>query len=411
MRLCPWILDELAVRTKGKTTAICGTNGKTTTNNILYSILTANGKNVICNNAGANMLPGIVTAYIDGCSFFGKIKAEYVCLEIDEATATRAFDSIKPDYMIITNFFRDQLDRYGEIDLTVDWLKRAIDKTPDTMMVLNCDDPLCVGLLENEQQKRCFFSIGEQLDLVLHETKESRFCVFCRHELKYNYYHYSQLGDYYCEHCGFARPKPDFMATNVNLDNYVQFDAIGLHISAKLIGVHNVYNILAAISAASMLGIDLTNINDILAAYSTQAGRMEEFAIQGIPVILNLSKNPAGFNQVITDMLRDPRKKDVVIIIHDNDQDGTDVSWLWDVAFEELCIQGFSRFAASGERAEDVYLRLKYADIDTRNIIFDKNIEAAIKSTLSYRNEVLYVLVNYTPLVETRKALISLGGK
>ena len=407
--ICPWILRELSSRASGKTIVVSGTNGKTTTNNLLYTILKEKGMKVICNNVGANLLSGIITAYINGCSAFGALDADYVCLEIDEASAAKAFDSIKPDYMIITNFFRDQLDRYGELDLSVDWLRQAVEKTPETVLVLNGDDPLCGGFDHGSVRKRSFFGIGEQIGIMPHETKECRFCIFCNHELKYHYYHYSQLGNYYCEHCGFCRPALDFHATGVKLENALEFIAADLSIRVNLIGVHNIYNILAAISVVALLGIDLENLNEVLSVYKPQMGRMEEFTVHGVPVILNLSKNPIGFNQIISDMLDDMRSKDVVIIINDNAPDGTDVSWLWDADFEALNAESFSRFAASGIRAEDMYLRMKYAGISLDKIHFEKDIQSAIRAMISNKNDVLYILTNYTPLFETRKILLKLA--
>ncbi|MCL2046510.1 MAG: Mur ligase family protein [Oscillospiraceae bacterium] len=405
LRLCPWILSQLAQGVKGKTIVVSGTNGKTTSNNVLYAILKAQGKKVICNNSGANMLSGIVTAYINACSIFGRVDADYACIEVDEATATHAFDSIKPDYMVITNFFRDQLDRYGEIDIIVDLLKTAVDKVPDMVLLLNGDDPICAAFSHDSAHQRFFFGIDEQIYFTAQETKESRFCTFCHHELKYKYYHYSQLGDYYCENCGFTKPPLNYPATCIFGDGYLEFTAMSHIIRANLIGYHNIYNILAALSVASLLGVDLSNINDVLSKYKPQNGRMEVFTIGGVPVILNLSKNPAGFNQVITDMHRDTRKKNLVIIINDNPPDGTDVSWLWDVDFEMWNSDAYSEFSISGIRAEDVYLRLKYAGISTDKLIYEKDIKKAIELMLSKDNEVLYVLTNYTPLVETRKII------
>ena len=450
LRLYPLILKELSGRVRGKTIVVCGTNGKTTTNNLLYAILKAKGMKVVCNNAGANMLNGIITAYINGCGAFGKIDADYVCIEVDEATATKAFDSIRPDYMVITNFFRDQLDRYGEIDLTVDWLKKAVGKAPEAVLILNGDDPICGGFYREAENKRIFFGIDERMPTAaaLRETKEGRYCAFCRHELKYNFYIYSQLGDYYCESCGFGRPLLDISASGIKVGNSIEFTVSGsalaggepmrdgkgkgqgagsfsesasgvqsapsgvensYDIRTDLMGVHNIYNIMAAMAVVSLLGTDMGNINEILSAYKPQSGRMEEFAIRGMPVILNLSKNPAGFNQAISDMLRDPRDKDVVIVINDNAPDGTDVSWLWDVDFEELGAGCFSRFAISGIRAEDMFLRMKYAGIAEDSVLFEKDIKSAIDAMLAGKNEVLYVLVNYSPLVEARKVLLKLG--
>ena len=411
LKLCPWILSELAGNVREKTIVVCGTNGKTTTNNLICTILEKQGKKVICNKNGANMLTGIVTAYINGCRIFGGIDADYACLEIDEATATKAFDSIKPDYMVITNFFRDQLDRYGEIDMTVDWIRKAVEKVPDTILVVNGDDPLCAALSRESDIKCCYYGIDEELATTVYETKESRFCPFCRKMLSYSYYQYSQLGDYSCKHCGFSRPALDHAAIGIKNEKYVSFMVDNHAISANLIGVHNIYNVLAAVSVALQIGINVESLCDALLEYKTKSGRMEEFVLSGMPVMLNLSKNPVGLNQAISDMLMDSRKKDVIIIINDNAPDGRDISWLWDVDFEDLADESFNSFTASGIRAEDLYLRLKYAGISEEMIAFEKDIKTAIVAMLEKKSDAYYVLTNYSPLTETRKILIKLGAQ
>jgi len=432
LRLCPDILKKLSGGVRQKTIAVCGTNGKTTSNNVLRAILEANGMRVVCNRVGANMLPGVVTAYIESAGMTGKVSADYACLEIDEASAVKIFDFLTPEYIVITNLFRDQLDRYGEIDTTMAVLKKALAKTPDAVLILNGDDPLCASFHRTFTNRSYFFGIDEEVNAALRETKEGRFCVFCQHELRYRYYHYSQLGDYFCENCGFQRPALDFRAHQVRLDPWLNFMANEIQIHIRWMGFYNIYNILAAFSVASLLGLPLKNGNDILSAYKTQIGRMEEFCLRGIPVILNLSKNPAGFNQALSTMLQDPRRKGVVVAINDNAQDGKDISWIWDVDFERMAgeqgvrissersgrmagermpdarnahNEGFIRFAASGIRAEDVLVRMKYAGIPLDVIIFEKDIQRAIETLLTNEYDVLYVLVNYTPLYETHRIL------
>lgn len=408
LRLYPGMLEELSRRAGGKTIAVCGTNGKTTTNNLLYTILRAKGMKVVCNKLGSNMISGVTTAYLDACDAFGRLAADVSCLEIDEASSVQILDRLKPDYLVITNLFRDQLDRYGEIDITMELLKKALEKTPGTVLVLNGDDPLCASFHQSLDRESVFFGIDEDVQVALRETKEGRFCVFCRHELRYHYYHYSQLGDYYCENCGFRRPKLDFPARQVSLGERAEFMVGQAPIRANYRGFYNIYNILAAFSVASLLGVGLEDINQILASYKPQIGRMEEFTVNGRPVILNLSKNPAGFNQAISTMMKDARNKDVVVVINDNDQDGTDISWIWDVDFERMAQTGFSRFAASGIRAEDVAVRMKYAGIPSEAVTFEKDVEAAIKALSESKGDVLYVLVNYTPLFETQRILLRL---
>ena len=226
--------------------------------------------------------------------------------------------------MVITNLFRDQLDRYGEIDITVNLLNEAIDLADNVKLILNGDDPLTAQFGEGRDAK--YFGISEKVLPQIDETKEGQFCVKCGHEMKYNYFHYSQLGDYYCENCGNKRPAIDFDATNVNLSGSMKFTVNGsVNIDVNYRGFYNIYNILAVYSALSVMGINTDGFNAMLADYKPQIGRMELIDL-GKPVILNLAKNPAGFNQAIQTVMLDKRKKDIIVAINDLANDGRDVS-------------------------------------------------------------------------------------
>lgn len=409
LKICPDILKILAGQVKEKIIVVCGTNGKTTTNNILNSMISSSGKNVVCNNVGANMLPGVVTAFVDHCNVFGRFDADYACIEIDEISTVRVFEHFHPDYMIITNLFRDQLDRYGEIDITLSYLEKAIKMCPDTELVLNGDDPLVAAFGIKTGRKCHYFGVGQNVGIALNETKEGRFCMFCGHELEYEYYHYSQLGKYKCPECGFERPAVEFEAVNVNLDNGIEFYVNGMFFSVKYRGFYNIYNILAAYSAVSLAGVNVRDINGILGDYKPQIGRMEEFTIRGKQVIFNLSKNPAGFNQAISTVMGDNRKKNVVTVINDGAQDGKDISWIWDVDFERFKDVGGNKFYASGIRHNDVAVRFKYAEIENVSDIAD--VKTAILKGIEEDSDVLYVLVNYTALFSTQNILKSLEGE
>ena len=198
LKIYPDLLKDLAAQVKKEIIVVCGTNGKTTTNNMLYSILTAQGAQVVCNKVGANMLSGITTAFVESANFFGNIDADYGCIEVDEATTVKIFDHFTPSKMVITNLFRDQLDRYGEIDITIQLLEKALAKAPEIEMILNGDDPLTARFGWNTGRKCHYYGIDQDMKMNLNETKEGRFCTICGEPLTYNYYHYSQLGDFQC---------------------------------------------------------------------------------------------------------------------------------------------------------------------------------------------------------------------
>jgi len=408
LKIYPDILKDLSSKVKKEIIVVCGTNGKTTTNNMLYSLLAANHFRVVCNHVGANMLEGIVTAFIQSADFWGGLEADYACLEVDEASTVKVFEHFTPSKIVITNLFRDQLDRYGEIDITIKLLEKALAKAPNAELILNGDDPLTARFGWNSSRKCYFYGVAQDVNIALNETKEGRFCTFCGESLKYNYYHYSQLGDYLCPSCGFKRPDLDFRAINVHLANNLQFEIehdgsiTSLNVSYK--GFYNIYNILASFSTAVLLGVSSDSMNKVFEQYKPQIGRMETFDL-GKPVILNLSKNPAGFNQAISAVLQDKRTKDIMIVINDNAQDGRDISWIWDVDFERLLAPDIKSYIASGIRKDDVALRLKYAEIDTKLFTTETDIKKAIIDLVNRNGDVCYILVNYTALFNTQSIL------
>lgn len=405
LKICPDLIERLCKNVKKSVIVTCGTNGKTTTNNLVCTVLESRGNKVLCNRLGANMLSGIATAFALECNFFAKFSADYACLEIDEASAVKVFDKIKPDYMVITNLFRDQLDRYGEIDITMDLLSRAIDKCKNLTLILNGDDPLCARFGLNRRNVK-YFGISERVLPQTDETKEGRYCAVCKKELCYNYYHYSQLGDYFCPHCGNSRPKIDFEAKNVSQNGGLSFTVNGEHgINVNYRGFYNIYNILAVYGVISCLGTDKSGLSKALLGYKPQIGRMEEIRLEK-PVILNLAKNPAGFNQAIMTVNADKRKKAVVVAINDLANDGRDVSWLWDVDFEKLADENLLFLATGGIRKYDISLRFKYSGIKVDLCTGD--IKSAIKSCIESDCEAVYVLVNYTALFSTESVMLEM---
>ncbi len=405
LKIYPYVLKELAAQVKVATIAVCGTNGKTTTNNLICTMLEKKGFRVVCNKLGANMLPGVVTAFIDGSDWFGRLDADYATIEMDEASCLRIFPHFAPDFMIIANLFRDQLDRYGEIDITADLLKRALSLTENTTLIFNGDDPICATIGKDYAGKSMAFGISEDVGVQLNETKEGQFCSYCGTHLKYAYYHYSQLGNYQCENCGFQRPEIAYEARDIDLRNGLKFCVNHqLSIAVNYRGFYNIYNILAAISVLDCLAIDLKDVNALLADYKPQIGRMETFDL-GKPVVLNLAKNPAGFNQAIFTVLSDERKKDIVLMINDHVSDGIDVSWLWDVDFEKLNQENTNALGFCGIRKLDLNVRFKYADFARKDTTVYEELELAIRDMIAKDGEVLYILVNYTGIFQAQDIL------
>ncbi|MDD7771107.1 MurT ligase domain-containing protein [Suipraeoptans intestinalis] len=403
LAICPNILAELSKQVRKDIFVVCGTNGKTTTNNLLAAALKAEGYRVICNRTGSNMLNGVAAAFVLGAGLNGKIEADYACIEIDEASTRRVFPFFKPDYMVLTNLFRDQLDRYGEIDLIMEILKESIQSAPEMKVIVNGDDALSAYLAKDSGNAYVAYGISKPVQReTVQEIREGRFCKCCGAVLDYEFYHYSQLGSYHCSKCGFQRPKLSFDAEDIHLENGLAFTTEGRKFTTSYRGFYNIYNLLAAYSAARTAGLSLEHFQTMLDAFRPENGRMEKFRIAGTDVLLNLAKNPAGFNQNITAVLEDPSPKDLIIAINDNMQDGIDVSWLWDVDFDRLRLASVESILASGIRCHDMGLRLKYAGIQAQ---IEADIEKAIDRKLKDGCGNLYVLVNYTALFGTRNVL------
>ena len=409
LKIYPPILKELAGEVRKEIFAVCGTNGKTTTNNMLCAALEAEGQKVICNHTGSNMLNGVVAAFVLAAGLNGHIDADYACIEADEASTKYIFPEIHPDYMVLTNLFRDQLDRYGEIDITMDILESMIRTLPQMRLIVNGDDALSAYLAMDTGNPCTFYGISRQvMKNETNEIREGRFCKKCGARLEYSFYHYSQLGDYLCPKCGFKRPDPDFDAYDVQVGDRLEFRVEDRLLSANYKGFYNVYNILAAYAGVRTAGFSGEHFNDMLRKFNPENGRMEQFRIQGAGVILNLAKNPAGFNQNISAVMQDKSPKDVIIAINDNAQDGIDISWLWDVDFDLFRDESIRSVTVSGIRCQDMRLRLKYVDIPS---MLEEDVETAVRSRVKDGTGNLYVLVNYTALFSTRNILKRLEGE
>ena len=403
LKICPDILQLLSAQVREKIFVVCGTNGKTTTNNMLCAAIEAEGKKVICNHTGSNMLNGVVAAFVLGAGWTGHLDADYACIEADEASTRYIFPAVKPDYMILTNLFRDQLDRYGEIDITMNILEEMIKTLPKMRVIVNGDDALSAYLAIDSGNPYITYGISHPvMENKTNEIREGRFCKCCGERLSYSFYHYSQLGDYRCPSCGFCRPQPDYDAEDVKVDDQISFTVEGKRITANYRGFYNVYNILAAYAGVRSAGFEGAHFQEMLKKFNPENGRMEQFRIKGAGVVLNLAKNPAGFNQNISAVMQDQNPKDVIIAINDNAQDGIDISWLWDVDFDRFRDESIRSITVSGIRCQDMRLRLKYVNIVS---LLEADVEKAIRARIGDGTKNLYVLVNYTALFSTRNIL------
>lgn len=410
-RLDPGIIKHLAPSFTEGVIIITGTNGKTTTANLLANILKTAGKKFAFNQAGANLVTGITGALLQSYNWLGKSRVRLALLEVDEATVPKFCKEIIPDIAVITNFFRDQLDRYGELDTTIRLVKDALSEK--TLLILNADDPL-VAYLGFQRSLVQYYGVDRtpESQTESQETREAKFCPLCGQALNYEFFHYGQLGFYHCHNCSFKRPCPHVLV------NQVRQEADGLKFTidtscyvTALQGYYNLYNALAAITVARQLNISQGDIEAGLREFIPQAGRMERFNLIEGDLILTLVKNPTGFNQVIRTILAGGKNVRLLIAINDLAADGRDISWLWDVDFEYLgkSESKVSLVVCTGLRAEEMALRLKYAGVNTEKLVIEHPLEKAVEILLRDRKseETVFILPTYTNLFPLRKLLQS----
>jgi len=409
--LDPEIMRHLSVAYTDGIIMITGTNGKTTTANLLASIIRQSGEEFAFNQAGANLVTGITGALIQNTRWNGISRACLALLEVDEATVPKFCEQVSPTLAIVTNFFRDQLDRYGELDTTVRMVRESLPK--ETVLVLNADDPL-VAQFGTDHPQVIYYGVERTPDSrsESEETREARFCPVCGTELNYTLFHYGQLGLFNCLGCGFHRPEPEILAQNVRLEEgLLLFQVDVAPFSLSLQGYYNLYNALAALTAARQLGINDGLIERGLCSFIPQAGRMERFYLPEGEITLTLVKNPTGFDQVIQTMLGVNKPLRILIGINDLAADGRDISWLWDVNFERFGMHeaSINQVICTGLRAEDIALRLKYAGVSVEKLVIEHTLAEALDRLQVGRSgeEVAFILPTYTLLFPLRELLES----
>ena len=402
---------------------ITGTNGKTTTTNLIADAVSASGLTCVCNRAGNNMETGITGALLEANSERRRTDGtrRVGVFECDELYTVRVLPRLKPTHFVLLNLFRDQLDRYGEIDRTQDAIAGALASSPETVLIFNADDPLCAAIADRVPNPRVPFGIAEATGTETSRMAESRFCAKCNSALEYEYLQYGQLGAYRCPSCGWERPELASWAHDVRLSangysfslhsSTADFDTETgeLSLSTAYNGLYMVYNIMAACTAARAVGADPARFQGVLDAYVPTGGRMTRWLAMGRTVASDLAKNPVGFDRQIQ-QIKASNGRLMAFFLNDAEADGRDVSWIWDVDFECLAETGARAFVG-GSRANDLQVRLKYAGIDAA---IASGVEEALASVSEEPDDdVLFVVANYTafpPVVKDLKRLSAEGG-
>lgn len=399
---------------------ITGTNGKTTTTNLIADAVAASGASCVCNRAGNNMETGITGALLEANSDRRRTAGtrRVGVFECDELYTVRILPRLKPTYFVLLNLFRDQLDRYGEIDHTQDVIAQALALSPTTTLIFNADDPLCASIADRVPNPSLPFGLNGPTGGEASHIAESRFCAHCNAPLEYDYIQYGQLGSYHCPACGWRRPDLASGASNVHLTSTgysfelkAQQDGSSqtASLSTRYNGLYMVYNITAAWTAAWVLDAldgDSSRFQGVLDTYVPTGGRMTRWQAKGRIVATDLAKNPVGFDRQIQ-QIKASGGKLMAFYLNDADADGRDVSWIWDVDFECLSAPGVRAFAG-GSRAHDLQVRLKYAGIDASLV----NGIGDVIDTLAGEDvgEVLHAVANYTAFPPIVKELEGLGN-
>ena len=417
-RIAPDALSTIASRLRHGSVVVSGTNGKTTTSRLIAHLLRAADLRPIHNRAGANLLTGLVSAVVEHSSLRGSPCGNVGLFEVDEATLGPAIQRLQPRRVLLTNVFRDQLDRYGEVQFIYDSWRQALSALPaDARLVLNSDDPY-VAALGQERPGVLYYGL-EDVSLATDRpphAADARLCARCGARYEVTVAFYGHLGYYRCPSCGLARPEPQIRLRRCELHGAdgstieVDTPAGPLETRLRLPGLYNVYNALAAASVALSFDIQPSLIARHLETFTAAFGRLEQVAVEQRKLFLALVKNPVGFTEVLRTLVPSGQQAHLAILINDHLADGTDVSWLWDVEFELLAGR-VSTVICSGTRSEDLAVRLKYAGLPPERLVLASEPRRAIEEALarSEPGDTVYVLPTYTAMLEVRDVLRKTG--
>jgi UDP-N-acetylmuramyl tripeptide synthase len=415
LRLSPDAIAKLGSRLS-RSTIVSATNGKTTTAGMISAALAAEGRTPVHNRAGSNMTWGVATALLEQHGTEG-------LFEVDEAWLPKVTAQLDPGLIVLGNLFRDQLDRYGELETLADeWAKLVEARAGHTRFVLNADDPLIADLgRDREERPRpgvTYFGIEDQRHALpeLQHAHDAKHCRRCGQPYAYERAFVGHLGHYSCPSCGAQRPTPDVAATEIDLLGMkgsqlsIRTPKGDLKLKLPLPGLYNAYNALAAIAAALDLGAGLDSVRSGLESVRAVFGRVETIEVDGKPVSILLIKNPAGANEVLRTLRleSDGGDLDLWIALNDGIADGRDVSWVWDADFE-LLAGAARRVTCSGTRAPEMALRLKYAGWAPESIAVEEEIAGSLERAVAQADGRLFALPTYTALLELRTLLADRG--
>jgi UDP-N-acetylmuramyl tripeptide synthase len=421
LRLAPDVIRTLGARLERGSAVISATNGKTTTAAMVASILEGRGSTLVHNRAGANMAGGIASTLMEAARPRGGIAGDTGLFEVDEFWLDQVVPQLAPRALLLANLFRDQLDRYGELDTIADRWAALVGRMgadgPDCALVLNADDPLVADLgRERPAGDVVYFGVEDPgaARIGLQHASDSTHCRQCGAPYVYDLVFLGHLGHYHCESCGARRPAPVIQAHDVRLDGVrgARFRLVTpegeAEVALPLPGLYNVYNALGAAALTRALGASLQDVVDGLQRVGAAFGRAETVTIDGRETTLMLVKNPAGANEVLHTLALEDGEHDLLAILNDNIADGRDVSWVWDADFEVLAPH-IRRATCSGTRAAEMALRLKYAGVPLERIAVVDGLAAGLDAALAAGDGRLFALPTYTAMLALREELVARG--
>ncbi len=417
VKICPNLLQILA---KDVTTVIVtGTNGKTTTARMIEQCFVEAGYSFFANKSGANLLTGITNEFALNSTIFAKCKKNYAIIECDEAAFKQVGKLANPKYVLVTNVFRDQLDRFGEIGYTLNSIKIGVQNSPNAVVCLNADCSLTRSIAEKVKNKIVFYGIDKPIyEDTVSEVSDAQYCIECNTEYEYQYKTYGHLGKYKCPKCGYERPNTEVSVSEV-VESSVDSTLVKINLAGEvrdllinLPGGYNVYNAVSAAAVAKSMGLDNDKIISALQSFKCGFGRMENFDIGGKNVRMILIKNPAGCNQVLNFLTNSVKKPcTFVAIVNDRIADGTDMSWLWDANFEKLENLGdnLEMIYISGLRAYDMATRLKYAGRSMEKITVVED-EDELLDIIEKDEKDVFIMPTYTGMLNFREKISNRYG-
>ncbi len=406
LKIDPGIIAESMGKITEGSIVVVGTNGKTTVTNVVADALERAGKTVVCNRTGANLAYGVATALLQA-----KGTADWGVFESDELWLARTLPQVKATYVVLLNLFRDQLDRCGEIDHVQNTIAGALAQSPETTLIYNADDPMCARIAEIVDNPTISFGVAEDLHQEQNSVADAQMCQRCSAMFTYEYRQYGQLGVYSCPNCGFSRPDLAFAAKDVVFGGDISFSVVEeaggeeTRLRTQRAGAYMVYNITAAWAVSRLAGVSGEVFQKAVDLFDPQNGRLQHISIEGRSLLLNLAKNPTGFNQNMKLITQSTGKKVVAFFVNDNEGDGHDISWLWDCDFEELSASEELVVFVGGIRKNDLQVRLKYAGIESQTI---DSVNEMVDYGLGLPAEwEMYAIANYTALPAVRSALVA----